>query len=172
MLNRSLIAATFHLNELQNIFDDRQTDVKILEVRIVSADQRTAQKAFRCRTGLFYPPVTHQEEKVCCSSPGIPDHDPLRPVVESELEVTSLQGLFQGERGSDFKRGDLSIEATIINEEEAKVLQAPVGSAAFCLEHIFYDFLEKPVSWGYFICRGDQLRFTTTVGFRPEGVQD
>ena len=169
-----LIAATFHLNELQGIFDDRQTNVKILEVRIVSSDRRTAEKlgiAVRDRV-IYIRRLLTRKKKPLLYHRDFLINDPLRPVVEAELEVTSLKGLIEGEGGSDFKRGDLSFEATIINEEEAKILQTQIGSAAFCLEHIFYDFEDKPVSWGYFICPGDQLRFTTTVGFRPEGVQD
>ena len=91
-------------------------------------------------------------------------YDPSRPVVESELEVTSLRGLFEGKGNSFIKRSMLSIEATVLKNEEAQLLQAPVATAAFNLEHLFYDFEDKPVSWGWFICPGANLRFTTIVG--------
>ncbi len=35
---------------------------------------------------------------------------------------------------------------------------------AFRLEHLFFDYEDKPVSWGRFICRGDRFRFTTNLG--------
>jgi GntR family transcriptional regulator len=80
------------------------------------------------------------------------------------MEVTALRGLFNNGSESTLKRGDLTIDVTVLNEEEAHLLHAPVAAAAFRVEHIFYDFEDKPVSWGWFICPGDRLRFTTTVG--------
>ena len=91
-------------------------------------------------------------------------YDPSRPIVESELEVTSLKGLFEGTNNSFIKRSMLSIEATVLKGEEAHLLKAPVATAAFNIEHLFYDFEDQPVSWGWFICPGDNLRFTTIVG--------
>jgi len=44
------------------------------------------------------------------------------------------------------------------------LLRAEPAAAAFRLEHIFYDFEDQPVSWGWFICPGAHLRFTATVG--------
>jgi len=80
------------------------------------------------------------------------------------LEVTSLRGLFEGTGNSFIKRSMLSIEATVLKDEEAQLLQVPVATAAFNLEHLFYDFEDRPVSWGWFICPGANLRFTTIVG--------
>ncbi len=161
--------ATFHLQELQTLFSDKQTQVKLLETHVVLADERTARKLsiqpgerviylrrLLCRKGE--PTFYHREYLIC---------DPTRPLVEAEMEVTSLQGLFEGVGGSVLKHGDLTIEATVLNEEEARLLQVPVSTAAFCLEHVFYDLDNLPISWGWFICRSDRLRFTTKVGI-PE----
>ncbi len=167
-----LSTASFHLMELQEIFNNDRTNVSILEARIISADQKAALK-LKVPEGerIIYirrllsrgddPLLYHRECLV---------YDPERAVVESELEVTSLRCLFKGEESSDFKYGELSIEVTVINREEAEILQAQEGSAAFNLEHIFYDYSENPVSWGWFICRGDKLRFTSTLGFRSKEV--
>lgn len=163
-------SATFHLKGLQNFLMDKKTTVTILEARIVTADKRMAEKlAIGLDERLIYirrllskekePFLYHKEYLI---------YDPTRPVVESELEVTSLRGLFNGAGSTGFKKGELSIEATVINKEEAPVLQAEAGSPAFRLEHIFYDFEEKPASWGWFICRGDKLRFTSTVGIEDK----
>ena len=40
------------------------------------------------------------------------------------MEVTALQHLFSGSGETILKRGDLNIEATILTEEEACLLQA------------------------------------------------
>lgn len=162
-------AATFDLEELQSLFGDRQTHVKLLEARIARADGRVARKLaiqvgqrviylrrLLCRKGE--PILYHREYLV---------YDPTRPLVEAEMEVTSLQGLFEGAGGSILKHGELTIETTLLNEEEERVLQLASACAAFCLEHVFYDLDNRPISWGWFICRGDRLRFTTKVGI-PE----
>jgi DNA-binding GntR family transcriptional regulator len=164
-----LSTATFDLEELQSLFSDRHTIVKLLEARIALADERVARKlaiavgkrVIYLRRLLFQkdePILYHREYLV---------YDPARPLVEAEMEVTSLQGLFEGAGGSILKHGELTIETTVLNEEERAVLQLPASTAAFCLEHVFYDLDDRPISWGWFICRGDRLRFTTQVGI-PE----
>jgi len=158
---------TFSLEEFHNIFKDKErTKVKILETLIVKADERTANKlaigvgerTILIRRVLFRdgdPILYHKEQLI---------YDPLRPIVEAELGITSLQGLFVGDGETTLKRGELVIEAAVLAKEEADILNTIEKQPAFRLEHIFFDFEDRPVSWGRFICRGDRLRFTTTVG--------
>lgn len=159
--------ATFDLNRLQQLFhDEGESTVKLLEVRIASATERTARKlAIETKDRTVYirrlifqgaePVLLHREHVI---------YDPVRPLIEAEMEVTALHGLFSGGGGSDLKRGDLAIDATVLTEEEAALLHSEPRSPAFRLEHIFYDFDDRPVSWGWFICSGDRLRFTATIG--------
>ena len=114
--------AVFQLRELQNIFSDTEhTKVNVLETRVVKADERVARKLaigighrtiyFRrilLRDGL--PALYHREYLV---------YDPNRPIVEAELEVTALQRLFNGTGETLLKRGDISLEATLLTDEEA-----------------------------------------------------
>lgn len=159
--------ATFDLDTLQQFFrEESQSKVKILEARITSASERTARKlvidagdrtVFIRR--LIYqdtqPILLHREHVI---------YDPSRPIIEAEMEVTALRGLFSGGGGSDLKRCDLVIDVTALTEEEATLLQTVAGAPAFRLEHIFYDFDNGPVSWGWFICTGERLRFTASIG--------
>lgn len=158
--------ATFDLDRLQQLFREGQSTVKLLEARITSATERTARKlainvgerTVFIRRLIFRgdePMLLHREHVI---------YDPIRPIVEAEMEVTALRGLFSGGGGSDLKRGDLAIDATTLTNEEAALLHSEVGVPAFRLEHIFYDFNDQPVSWGWFICSGDRLRFTATIG--------
>jgi DNA-binding GntR family transcriptional regulator len=162
--------AAFHLQELQDLFNDPAMRVRLLDVRIVSADERTARKLNltvgaktiyirRLLTVNREPAFYHREYLV---------YDPTRPIVEAEMEVTALRGLFDGTGSALLKRGELSAEACLLNEAEANLLQTPPSVAAFYLEHLFYDFDDKPVSWGWFICRSNYLRFTTKVGLSDE----
>jgi len=162
-----LAAVTFGMEEFHNIFKDKErTKVKILEVLIVKADQSAANRLkinVGDRTILIRrvlirdgdPILYHKEQLI---------YDPFRPVVEAELEVTSLHGLFVGTGETKLKSGTLTIEAAVLTKEEADVLNTIPMQPAFRIEHIFSDFEDKPVSWGRFVCRGDRLKFTTTVG--------
>jgi DNA-binding GntR family transcriptional regulator len=159
--------ATFDLDRLQQFFRDKgQSTVKLLEVRITSATERTARKLVievGNRTVFIRRLIFQGEEPVLLHHEHV-IYDPARPLVEAEMGVTSLRGLFSGGGGSDLKRGDLTIDATVLTEEEAALLHSEVRVPAFRLEHIFYDFDDRPVSWGWFICSGDRLRFTATIG--------
>lgn len=165
-----LETASFSLHEFQSLFEDvEHTKVKLLEARIHTATERIARKLavepgrriifirrliFREGEPLLY----HREHLI---------YDPTRPIVEAEMEVTSLYGLFAG-RGTELKWGELSLEATLLTEEEARILHSEFQRPAFRLEHIFYDFTNHPISWGWFIFDGNRLRFTTTVGVKDE----
>ena len=159
--------ATFGLKNLQDLLNDTEhTTVNVLEARIVRADERVARKLdipVGRRTVYIrrilrtdnLPVLYHREYLV---------YDPTRPIVEAELEVTSLQRLFSGAGETILKRGEINLEATLLNEEEACLLQVELPRAAFCFEHLFYDFDDHPISWGWFIGRNNLLRFTTQVG--------
>ena len=158
--------ATFGLQGLQKIFSDKRTTVRIMGAAVVSADERIAHKLnVKPGTRVIYirrllsqdsrPIMFHREYLIL---------DPTRPGVEAELEVTSLTGLFTGMGPTPLKRGDLAIDATNLNQEEAYLLKSPTGAPAFRIEHIFYDFSDTVVSWGWFICSGEHLRFKTSVG--------
>jgi GntR family transcriptional regulator len=160
-------SATFQLRESLNLFSNsNETSVHVLEARIIGADERVARKLEICpgdRTVYIrrllktdgQPSLYHREYLV---------YDPLRPIVEAELEVTALQRLFNGTGGTLLRGGEVNLEATILNEEEVKILEVSGPMAAFCFEHLFYDFDSKPISWGWFIGRADRIRFSTQVG--------
>jgi len=162
-----LSTATFDLDSLRQLFrDDGGSRVKLSEVRITSATERTARKldidvgnrTVYIRRLIFQgedPVLLHREHVI---------YDPARPIIEAEMEVTALRGLFSGGGESDLKRGDLAIDVTALTKIEAALLNSTTGVPAFRLEHIFYDFDDRPVSWGWFICTGDRLRFTATIG--------
>jgi DNA-binding GntR family transcriptional regulator len=159
--------AVFRLDELQHMLEDPQnSEVKILELRLVPADDRTSTKMGIApgKPVLYIRRLIYSHGKPLLYHREFLIYDPLRPIVESEMEVTSLKGLFKGEKNSALKRGTLTIEATVLTPEESQILKLAKPNAAFRLEHIFYDFDDKPVSWGWFICPGDYLRFTATVG--------
>jgi GntR family transcriptional regulator len=158
--------ASFGLQALEDLFNDARTAVRFLAVRTARATPRieahlrvpAGEKVISIRRLLLRdgePTALHREYLV---------FDPRQPIVEAEMGITTLQGLFDGRGESVLKRGDLAIETTVLLEDEAKLLALPAGRAAFRIEHVFYDFADRPVSWGWFIVRGDRLRFRASVG--------
>ena len=162
-----LKGVTFGLEEFHRIFNDKErTKVEVLEALIIKADEtaasrlaiETGDRTILIRRVLIRdgePTIYHREQLI---------YDPRLPIVEAELEITSLYGLFVGNGETRLKRGQLAIEAASLTREEAEILNTIPQQPAFRLEHVFYDFDDRPLSWGRFICRGDRLRFTASVG--------
>jgi DNA-binding GntR family transcriptional regulator len=161
-----LAAASFDLADLMSYVASPDIEAHILEARIVSAGARVSEKLaveegervisikrllLRGDEPVFY----HSEYLV---------FDPSRPLVEAELATTALRDLFSGASGSDLKYGQLTLHASAFTEAEAAQLGEDPGTLAWVLEHLFFDFDDRPESWGRFVGRADRLSFTTTVG--------
>lgn len=162
-----LSTAIFDLQELQDLFSlGSGTSIRLLDVRVVSSDERTARK-LNLEIGkptIYIRRLVTQENLPVFYHRAYLIYDPLRPIVEAEMDATSLQGLFAHGNNALLKRGQLTIEAALMNEEEAALLQKSLPAAAFYLEHVFYDFDNRPISWGWFIIPSDRLQFSTKLG--------
>jgi GntR family transcriptional regulator len=164
-----LTTATFGLDALERLFDGERTSVRFLSVRTTPATAHISRKlgvavddkviSIRRLLSRDGQPVAYHREYLIL--------DTLRPVVEAEMGITSLQGLFDGKGETVLRSGDLRIQATVLREEEAQLLGADAGSAAFRIEHLFFDFDDTAVSWGWFIIPGKYLMFSATVGAQP-----
>lgn len=169
-------AASFYLQDLKELFDDdASTTVKLLEARYIPASERAARK-LHIREGeraIYIRRLLLVEGEPAFYHRGYLVNDPGRPVIEAELEVTDLKGIFQGSGSSLIKHGDLYLESTLLDEEEAKILKLETPAAGMMLEHIFYDFDNMPVSWGWFVCASSRLRLMTRVGIeKVHGMRD
>ena len=159
--------AAFRLRQWHDsVVPGPDAQVRLLQAAILPADDRIARKLAldqgnrviflrRLVFDVEGPVMYHREYLV---------YDPRRPTVEAELQITSLEGLFRGQDGLGLRRGDLRVEAVVLNGEEAEALQIPIGSPALCLEHIFYDFENRPAAWGWFICRADRFHLIGRIG--------
>ena len=162
-----LAAASFDLGDLMRYLASPDIEARILEARIVTAGPRVADKLgveeddrvisikrllLRGEEAVFY----HSEYLV---------FDPARPLVEAELATTALQDLFSGASGSDLKYGRLTSARLRLHRVGGGNSSAKQpGTLAWVLEHLFFDFDDRPESWGRFVGRADRLSFTTTVG--------
>jgi len=162
--------AVFQLQGLKDYFvQPDRTPVSLLEARVVPAAERVARKlSLEPNRWVVYirrllmeqdTPISYHREYLL--------YDPRRPIVEGELEVTSLEGLIRGNGQFVVCSGSMTIEAVTIRDEEAQLLQTPLHSPAFLVEHVFRDFDDCAVSWGWFVWRADHIKFTATVGPQP-----
>ncbi len=171
--------ASFQLQRLQDLVGgDQPATVRLLQASIVAADRQTAQKLARApgERLIYMRRLIEAETGPVCYHVEYLVYDPSRPVVEAEIATTSLQGLFGGHGQALIKHGELNIEAVLLSDDEARLLQAPPPAAGLRIEHLFFAFDERPMSWGWFLCRGDRLRFGSRVGISqerlaPEGEQ-
>jgi len=92
--------------------------------------------------------------------------DPRRPLVESQLQITSLHGVLEAARGEGFPRGHVTIRASSLPDEAADALKERPGAPCFCLEHLFEDGDGRPVSWGWFLLRADVFQLRAQLGLR------
>jgi DNA-binding GntR family transcriptional regulator len=160
-------SSTFDMGELNHILlDDKRTHVKILQSSIITADERIARK-MKIKAGeyvIYIRRLINLDEKPFLYHREYLIYDESKPIIESELDVTSIRCLFEGKSNSSLKYSLMAIEATVLDEKEAALLNSTPAKAAFLIEHTFLDFDDRIASWGWFICPGDKLRFTNTLG--------
>jgi GntR family transcriptional regulator len=160
-------AAAFYLYNLKELFNDEaETAVRILEARFVTADDRLARKLHIGvgRRAIYIRRLLLVKNEPAFYHRGYLIYDPARPVIEAELGVTDLKGIFQGSGSTLIKSGDLYLEAVLLNEEEAGLLNLQRPAPGMVLEHIFYDFDDRPVSWGWFVASNSRMRLHTRIG--------
>jgi len=90
--------------------------------------------------------------------------DVRQPLIESQLQLTSLRGVLDAARGRGFPYGRVTLRALCLDDQAAKVLEVAPGSAALRLEHIFENSEHRPISWGWFLMRADLFQLTGQLG--------
>lgn len=163
----SITECRFELDSLRQIFQDQERiKVKVLQLTVARADKKTAKKldlpvgsrVILIRRLLLsaLQPVMFHEGQVRCN--------PTRPVVEAELNLGPLSQLFTGQDGGSAKKAELELTPTVLDEPEAGLLGHPVGTPAFSLEYVVYDFDDTPFGWGWFVAPPEVLRLKTQLG--------
>lgn len=94
--------------------------------------------------------------------------DPKSPTVESMLDTVVLTELIFQEGCSNIKRGVLHLLPTRLSEREAELLELEKGAPAFKLEHLYYDFDNKPTAFGWFIVSHAKIPIVSRIGIWDE----
>lgn len=168
--------AAFYLRDLSAVFGkDGETQIKVIEAKFVPASERISRKLDIAlgEKAIFLGRLLLINNEPAFYHRGYLVNIPDQPIVEAELEVTDLKGIFQGSGSSLIKFGQVLVESTILDEREAELLNLQPGCAGMMLEHTFFGFDDKPLSWGWFVCGSHQLKLQASVGLTIEpGVRD
>lgn len=92
-------------------------------------------------------------------------------LIEEDLENQSIHELLVKKYRLPLVRAMLSIEAHVLNEEEATLLQTEAGKAAFYLERLTYTILEgkeTPAVWYLAIHLGNEYAFRIQQVHNPQ----
>jgi DNA-binding GntR family transcriptional regulator len=164
-------ASSFSLDALAEALADKEN----LTVRILKATVEKGPGMERQMLGLAADqPVVVVERLILHRNAPFTLHlsytnfDPKSPTVESMLDTVVLTELIFQEGYSNFKRGVLHLLPTRLSEREAGLLELEKGSTAFKLEHLFYDFDNKPAAYGWFIVGHEKMPIVSKIGIWDE----
>jgi GntR family transcriptional regulator len=167
----TLAGSRFDLDCIREIFQDSErTRVKVLRISLVRTDEKTAQKLGLPAGGrvILIRRILLRDNEPVMSHEGHIRCDPDRPVVEAELSIGPLSDLFNGHGGGLAKKGELTVIPTVLNDEEARLLNQPAGTAVFRLEYLVYDFDDTPFGWGWFTAAPGTLTLKAKLGLWDE----
>lgn len=164
--SRDLADSVFRLDSLSGEWLNRSAEIRILSATMTKADDHVAamldvdlgQKVIHLRRVVStdgIPAMYHTEFII---------YDPRRPLVESQLQLTSLHAFLDSGGAQRFPRGELTVTAVKLDSESARVLGEPEGALALCLEHLFRESDRTPVSWGRFLLRAELFRLRARLG--------
>lgn len=87
-------------------------------------------------------------------------YDLCPQLMEEDLEHQSIHSLLIDKYNIPLIRACHTIEARVLSEEEAKLLEVEPGSAGFFIDRLTYTTHDRPGTWYQALYRGDEYRFT------------
>jgi DNA-binding GntR family transcriptional regulator len=145
---------------------DRSAEIRMLSAAMTRADERVvAMLGVSLGTRVVYlrrlvlwddSPAMYHTEYIT--------YDPRRPLVESQLQLTSLHAFLDSRTAQRFPRGELTLTAVKLDAESAQILAESEGALALRLEHVFQGRDRTPVSWGWFLMRAELFRLRAHLG--------
>jgi DNA-binding GntR family transcriptional regulator len=156
----------FRLDSLTGDWLDESAEIRLLSASMTKADRKVAaklgvevgQRVIYLRRLVLYggsPAMYHTEYII---------YDPRRPLVESQLQLTSLHAFLDSGRAQRFPRGELTLTAVSLDADSAEVLGEAEGALALRLEHVFEQSDRTRVSWGWFLLRAELFRLRARLG--------
>jgi GntR family transcriptional regulator len=159
--------ANFNMVGLMEMLSDKDNiNIRILKAGIIEAGtQAAATLHIETGTQIVYliRLVSHRHRPILLNKAYL-IFNPYLPIVESELEASSLSGLFSGQGSRFIKKAVLRLEPCILRVEEAVRLETDMAAPAFKIRYTFYYYGDSPVGTGWFITTADNVTFSTKIG--------
>jgi GntR family transcriptional regulator len=159
--------AAFEMEGLIDILGDRDNlDIRILSSGMIEASQAAAQ-ALGVPVGemvVVLGRLASHKGKPFLLNRAYLVFEPSSPIVESEMEASSLYGLFTGEGNSFIKKASLLLEPMVLDEAKAEFLLAVPHTPAFKIRYTFFGYDDAPVGTGWFVIPKGVMRFSTKIG--------
>ena len=87
-------------------------------------------------------------------------YDVCPQLLIEDLALESIHSLLIDKYNIPLIRACHTVEARVLSEEEARLLEVESGSAGFFVDRVTYTVNERPVTWYRTLYRGDEYRFT------------
>ncbi|MFV0437771.1 MAG: GntR family transcriptional regulator [Desulfopila sp.] len=162
-----VVTSNFELEVFQKVFAEKEhLDVTVLKAAIEPATGllcKVLQVAEDDRLVVVERLISHRGQPFTIQV-GYAIFNPESPTVEAMLDAETLTGLFFDNGPSSFMKGELRLLPTFFSKEEAKLLHGKAGESVFKIEHIYYDFANQPVSYGWFIVSPEKMPLVCRMG--------
>jgi GntR family transcriptional regulator len=163
--------ASFNMVGLLEMLSDKDNiDIRILNAGIISARPKAAA-ALNLEAGariVNLVRLVSLGRRPILLNKAYLVFDPRSPIVESELEASSLYGLFSGQGNSFIKKAQLKLEPCLLSAAEAAYLEMGAAAPVFKIRYTFYDYRDSPVGTGWFMAPIDNVVFSTKIGVWDE----
>lgn len=159
----------FELNDFQREIPRKgmKTGIKLLEARIVRADDELSQKLevpkntkcihFRLIVTANDEPLVYENKYIIFTK--------QNPILEQELKDPSLSNLAKLHADRLPTTSKRILHAAIVTDEEAAVLKVRPNTPVFLVKQTIYDNNKKPIGWGTSVYRGDRYKLTSYTGW-------
>jgi GntR family transcriptional regulator len=165
--------ASFNMEGILEKLDDKENlEIKILDAGMKEASQKAADR-LEIEPGELTLSMTRLV--MYKGSPFMLNkasfkYEPKSPIVELELDPSSLFSLFTGENSNFVKKTELKLLPYMLSKEEALFLKVPSETMSFKILYTFYGFDDEPVGSGWFLCPEESLSFSTKIGVWDEDL--
>jgi len=156
----------FRLDSLAGEWLDKSAEIRLLTAAMTRADETVAamlEVPLGARVVFLRRLVLWDGDPAMFHTEYI-RYDPRRPLVESQLQLTSLHAFLESGGARRFPRGELTLTAAKLDAEGAQMLGESEGALALRLEHVFQERDKTPVSWGWFLMRAELFRLRAHLG--------
>ncbi|MDR1040988.1 MAG: GntR family transcriptional regulator [Deltaproteobacteria bacterium] len=159
--------AAFNMEGLiERLEDRRHVEIQILHAGMREASEGAAE-SLEIEPGemtvLLERLVSHKGQPFLLNRVYL-RYDPKSPIVESEMEASSLSSLFTGKDNGFVKKTQLKLEPCILTSRQAELLRTSASRPAFRIRYTFYGYADEPMGSGWFLTPVENISFNARMG--------